>query len=160
MSTPEYFMKRAIKLSREKMISQNAAPFAALVVKHGQIIGEGVNEVFNKSDPTSHGEVEAIRMACSEIKDWDLSGCELYTTCEPCELCASLIFWSKIDRVYYANTLEAARDDFGFDNLDDLRDEVRKDTKDRTTPYNQILQSEAREVLDEWATTDGFRVFK
>src|SRR5687768_13782544 len=99
MSTPEQFMRLAIDLSRRRMRAEGCAPFGAVVVKDGVVVGEGVNEVEAKHDATSHGEVEAIRDAGRNLGTWDLSGCELYTTCEPCEMCVAAMFWAKIDRM-------------------------------------------------------------
>lgn len=158
MSTPHAFMRRAIEISRERMLGDQAAPFGAVVVKDGEIIGEGVNQVVAKCDPTSHGEVEAIRAACKELGTWDLSGCEIYTTCEPCEMCVATIFWAKISKVYYANSLDDANQ-IGFD-LKPLRTIIRSDVDARMTPYEQILRDEARPVLDEWARQPGFSTFQ
>src|SRR6476469_6498615 len=94
-------MRRAIALSRRCMIDNGSAPFAALIVKDGVVVGEGVNNVVNNCDPTSHGEIEAIRDAARRLGRWDLSGCDLYTTCEPCELCVAAMFWAKISRLSF-----------------------------------------------------------
>ena len=106
MGTKEDFMQQAVALSRQQIDKTGCAPFAALVVKDGVVIGKGCNQVIFKSDPTSHGEVEALRDAAQHVGSWDLKGCDLYTTCEPCELCVAAIHWARISKVYYANTLE------------------------------------------------------
>src|SRR5690606_5315754 len=106
MCSPADHMREAIAYSHSQMLEAGAAPFAAVVVKDGKVVGRGVNQVVAKHAPTSHGEVEAIRDACQRLQTWDLSGCELYTTCEPCELCVAAMHWSRIARLYYANTLE------------------------------------------------------
>jgi tRNA(Arg) A34 adenosine deaminase TadA len=158
MSTPEDFMRRAIALSRAKMRADGSAPFACVIVKDGAVVGEGVNNVVNNNDPTSHGEVEAIRDAGRNLKTWDLSGCELYTTCEPCEMCVSAMFWAKISRMYYANTLKDC-EELGFD-LEPLRTMVRSEVESRSLPASRLLPAEAREVLDEWAASPAFSTFQ
>jgi tRNA(Arg) A34 adenosine deaminase TadA len=152
------FMRRAIEISRREMLEQGAAPFGAVVVKDGKIVGEGCNHVVNRHDPTSHGEVEAIRDAGRNLGTWDLSGCDLYTTCEPCEMCVAAMFWAGIDRLYYANTLADA-EALGFD-LQPLRDMVRADLHERALPAERLLASEARAVLDLWKTQPGFDTFQ
>lgn len=158
MSTPEDFMRRAIQLSREKMRADASAPFACVIVRNGEIVGEGVNNVVNNHDATSHGEVEAIRDAGRRLKSWDLSGCDLYTTCEPCEMCVSAMFWAKISRMYYANTLKDC-EELGF-NLEPLRTMVRSEVESRTLPAQRVLPGEARAVLDEWAASPAFSTFQ
>jgi len=148
------FMRRAIEISRREMLEQGAAPFGAVVVKDGRIVGEGCNHVVTRNDPTSHGEVEAIRDAGRNLGTWDLSGCELYTTCEPCEMCVAAMFWAGIGKLYYANTLADAAD-MGFD-LAPLTEMVRADLHDRALPAERLLPTEAREVLDLWTQQPGF----
>jgi guanine deaminase len=154
----EYFMRRAIEISRDSMREKGSAPFACVVVKDGVIVGEGVNNVMNNHDPTSHGEVEAIRDAGRNLQTWDLSGCDLYTTCEPCEMCVAAMFWAKISRMYYANTL-ADCEEIGFD-LKPLRKMVRSDLHDRALPAERLLADEALAVIKEWAETPDFEPFR
>ncbi|WP_108659479.1 nucleoside deaminase [Acuticoccus kandeliae] len=150
MSTsPNPFMARAIEISRAAVASDDAAPFGAVVVKDGIIVGEGVNRVVSTSDPTSHGEVEAIRDACRKLGTWNLEGCELYTSCEPCELCVAAMYWARIERVYYAAHLSDA-EALGFDCAT-LRTLVRADPDDRAVPYVPLMREEAVAVLDDWA---------
>lgn len=158
MPTPEEFMRRAIDLSRSRMRAEGCAPFAAVIVKDGAIVGEGVNSVENNHDATSHGEVEAIRDAGRRLGTWDLSGCELYTTCEPCEMCVAAMFWSKVSRLYYANTL-ADCEAIGF-KLEPLRDAVRRPVEGRALPATRLLPAEAHEVLAEWAASPGYTPFQ
>lgn len=146
---PEDFMRRAIEISRTEMEKGDAAPFAAVVVKDGRIVGEGVNRVVATCDPTSHGEVEAVRDACRNLGTWDLSGCELYTTCEPCEMCVATMFCARIGKVYYANRLSDA-EALGFD-LAPLTALVRAAAPDRAVPYVPLLREEALPVLKDWA---------
>jgi guanine deaminase len=158
VSKHEEFMRRAIALSRRCMIENGSAPFAAVIVKDGAVVGEGVNNVVNSSDPTSHGEVEAIRDAARRLGSWDLSGCDLYTTCEPCTLCVAAMFWAKISRLYYANTL-ADCENIGFD-LKPLTALVRTNLHDGALKAERILPDEARSVLDEWAALPNFSPFQ
>ncbi|MCS0503309.1 nucleoside deaminase [Ancylobacter mangrovi] len=157
MSTPEVFMRRAIDISRDKMRVDGCAPFGCVIVKDGVIVGEGVNNVVNNHDATSHGEMEAIRDAGRNLKTWDLSGCELYTSCEPCEMCAAAMFWAKISKMYYANTLGDC-EQIGLDCAP-LRTMVRSDVEERALPARRLLGPEAREVLDEWAAMPSFDPF-
>ncbi len=152
------FMARAIAISREKMLDSGAAPFAAVIVKDGRIVGEGCNQVVATHDPTSHGEVEAIRDAGRNLGTWDLSGCDLYTTCEPCEMCVAAMYWARIDRMYYANTLKDC-EDIGFE-LAPLRDLVRSDLHARALPAERLMGPEGRAVLDLWARQPGFDLFQ
>ncbi len=157
METHERFMQRAIDIARTEMMENGAAPFAAVVVKDGKIVGEGVNLVVNNSDPTSHGEVEAIRDAGRNLGTWDLSGCTLYTTCEPCEMCVAAIYWARLDAFYYAATLADCAE-IGFD-LSPLTKMVRSDLHDRDTATSQVLHSESKNLLNLWVKQPGFAAF-
>ena len=99
----DFFMQKAIELSI-KNIHNNGGPFGCVIVKNNKIISEGVNGVTQNNDPTAHAEIVAIRNACKKLNTFDLSGCELYTSCEPCPMCLSAIYWSHIDLVYYGNS--------------------------------------------------------
>ncbi len=102
------FMSRAIELSIES-VNNGTGPFGAVIVKNEKIIAEGSNKVTSTNDPTAHGEIVAIREACKQLNNFSLSGCELYSSCEPCPLCLSAIYWARINKIYYANTREDAR---------------------------------------------------
>lgn len=158
MSTPDVFMRRAIAISREAMRADGSAPFGCVIVKDSVIVGEGVNNVVNNHDPTSHGEIEAIRDAGRNLQTWDLSGCDLYTSCEPCAMCVAAIYCAKITRVFYASTL-ADCEQIGLD-VAGLRTMVRADIHDRALPAVRLLGREAREVLDEWAVSPTFDPFQ
>ena len=119
------FMKLAIDLSKENFEKKYGGPFGACIVKDGKIIGKGINQVTKNNDPTAHAEIMAIRNACEYIGSYDLSNCELYTSCYPCPMCLSAIIWANIKKVYYANTKEDAanigfRDDFIYDYISRL----------------------------------------
>ena len=107
------YMEEAIKLSKNNLITNIGGPFGACVVKNGEIIGRGNNQVIGNNDPTAHAEIMAIRDACKNINSYDLSDCEIYTTCYPCPMCLSAIIWSNIKKVYYGNTVEDA-ENIGF----------------------------------------------
>ncbi|MBI4462659.1 MAG: nucleoside deaminase [Acidobacteria bacterium] len=141
-------MARAIELSIENVRSGNGGPFAALVVQNGKIIAEGTNQVTSANDPSSHAEIVAIRKACQVLKHFQLTGCEIYTTCEPCPMCMAAIYWARPARVYYANTAEdAAR--FGFDD-DFIRQELRRPSSHRKIPMMQIMREEALAAFPIW----------
>ncbi|WP_181701509.1 nucleoside deaminase [Chthonobacter albigriseus] len=153
------FMRRAIEISRDEMRASKAAPFGCVIVKDGEIVGEGVNRVVENHDPTSHGEVEAIRDAGRKLGTWDLSGCELYTSCQPCELCVAAMFWARITKMYYASTLKDAEEVCGFD-LEPLTTLVRHDVHDRALlKAEPMLREEALVVLREWAQSPEFTAF-
>ena len=141
------FMRRAIELSSIGAQS-GGRPFGAVVVKDGKMVGEGHNTVTLSHDPTAHGEVVAIREACKNLKTWNLTGCELYTSCEPCAMCTSVIWLAKIDKVYYANKLADTLQYF------DMRlqfTDVNAPAEKRSTPYQQLCGSEAFEVIKKFA---------
>lgn len=153
------FMRRAIDLSREALTQPGAKPFAAVVVKNGQIIGEGINRAAGLFDPTSHGEVEAIRDACQRQQTLDLSGSELYTTCEPCALCVSTMRMAGISRLYYASTITSASRVLA-DTVPDLsmrvtslRQEAGVSAIEGTLPARQLLADEGDAVLVDWSRT-------
>ena len=116
------YMKVAKELSDDNLKTNVGGPFGAVIVKNGKIIGKGSNHVLKNNDPTAHAEIMAIRDACNNIKSYDLSGCEIYTSCYPCPMCLSAIIWSNIKKVYYGNTKEDAdkigfRDDIIYDYI-------------------------------------------
>ena len=121
------YMKISKELADENLITNVGGPFGACIVKDGKIIGKGSNHVLSNNDPTAHAEVMAIRDACKNINSYDLSGCELYTSCYPCPMCLSAIIWANIKKVYYGNTKEDAanigfRDDFIYDFIKKITD--------------------------------------
>jgi guanine deaminase len=142
------FMRRAIALSYDMMAQNKGGPFGAVIVKDGDILAEGFNQVTSANDPTAHAEVTAIREACRELGTFTLEGCEIYTSCEPCPMCLSAIFWARIERIYYANTrADAAR--IGFDD-DEIYHEVARPLSDRKVPNEQLLADEGRAAFDAW----------
>jgi guanine deaminase len=142
------FLREAIRLSRENMEQNHGGPFGAVIVKDGQIVGRGWNTVATTNDPTAHGEVNAIRDACANLKTFVLKGCEIYTSCEPCPMCLASIYWARLDRIYYAagcDDAEAA----GFADGDFYR-ELALPREKRRVPMMQGLRDEARAVFDQW----------
>ena len=148
----DFFMQKAIELSI-KNINNNGGPFGCVIVKNNKIISEGVNGVAQNNDPTAHAEIVAIRNACTKLNTFDLSGCELYTSCEPCPMCLSAIYWSHIDLVYYGNSRENAAE-IQFDDKF-IYDEMKKDINERKIPLKQILKDEAIKAFDLWAKTEN-----
>jgi len=141
-------MREAIRLSLKKMRENEGGPFGAVIVKGGRIIGRGWNQVTSANDPTAHAEVMAIREACQRFKTFQLAGCDLYTSCEPCPMCLSAIYWARIRRVFYANTRQDAAQ-VGFDDALLYR-EVAAPIRRRSLPMKQMLREEAIAVFEEW----------
>ena len=141
------FMKRAIELSI-KSVNGGTGPFGAVIVKDNQIISEGFNTVTVNNDPTSHAEIVAIRIACKELSNFSLEDCDLYTTCEPCPMCLSAIYWARISKIYYANTRsDAQKIDFS-DAM--IYEELNKTIKDRKIPMHQMMRDEALKAFHLW----------
>ena len=149
------FMRRAIELSSIGAQS-GGRPFGAVVVKDGEMVGEGYNTVVSSHDPTAHGEVVAIRNACNNLKTWNLSGCELYTSCEPCAMCTSVIWLARIDKVYYANKLA---DTVKYFDMKQQFTDVGAPVESRSIPYQQLCGNEAFEVIKNWAEGEGKESF-
>ena len=150
----ETFMRRAIALSERALREPGVGPFAALVVRDGVIVGEGLNRSRSRFDPTSHGEVEAIRDACGKLKTVDLSGCDLYTTCEPCTMCVATMLIAGIGRMYSGASMQQSRTivaRFRAIASDDLRREAGLPIGERRMPAEQKLAAEAMAVLEKWA---------
>ena len=141
------FMKRAIDLSIES-VNKGGGPFGCLIVKDNIIISEGSNKVTSTNDPTAHGEIVAIREACKKLNNFNLSGCELYSTCEPCPMCLSAIYWARIDKVYYANTREDARKIDFDDSL--IYSELNKKIDERKIHMTQMMREEALKTFELW----------
>lgn len=142
------FLRRAIALATENVTSGAGGPFAAVIVRDGKIVGEGVNTVTAANDPTAHGEVNAIRAAAKALSTFILTGCELYTSCEPCPMCLSACYWARVDAVYYgASAADAAR--AGFDDAF-LYGEFRKTPAERQLPSTQLLGDEAWASFQAW----------
>ena len=141
------FMTRAIELSIES-INTGGGPFGSVITKDKKIIAEGFNKVTSTNDPTAHGEIVAIRRACKNLNTFNLSGCELYSNCEPCPMCLSAIYWAHIDKIYYANTRKDAQE-IDFDDSF-IYSELLKNIKKRKIPMVQIMRDEALKAFELW----------
>jgi len=142
------FMQRAIQMSLENVQSGRGGPFAALVVKDGEIIGEGANQVTSRNDPSAHAEVVAIRQACQRIRSFKLTGCEIYSSCEPCPMCLGLIYWAGLAKVYYGNGKQEAAA-IGFDDSRIYR-ELTLPYEQRALPMVQMMREEAQAAFRAW----------
>ena len=143
----QVLMRRAIQLSVEN-VQRGGGPFGAVIVKDGKVVGEGFNRVTASNDPTAHAEVVAIREACRHLKTFTLAGCEIYTSCEPCPMCLSAIYWARLDRIWFANTkLDAAEIQFD-DHF--IYDELAKDAAHRAIPMQGMLRDEALAAFRDW----------
>ena len=140
-------MKRAIELSIES-VNNDGGPFGSIIVKDNKIIGEGSNKVTSTNDPTAHGEIVAIREACKKINNFSLNGHELYSTCEPCPMCLSAIYWARIDKIYYANTRKDAQKIDFDDSL--IYAELQKNIDKRKIPMIQMMRNEALKAFELW----------
>jgi len=148
----EEFMQAAIAESKRGMDQNEGGPFGAVIVKDGKIIGRGNNKVTSDNDPTAHAEISAIRNACKKIANFDLSGCEIYTSCEPCPMCLAAIYWARIDVIYYANTKKDAAD-INFDDAF-FYEELDKPIEKRSIPMKQMMRKEAITVFQAWANKE------
>lgn len=148
MMTKDDFMREAIRLSIEN-VKNGGGPFGAVIVRQGEIIATGVNRVTENHDPTAHAEVSAIRAAAARLKSFDLSGCEIYTSCEPCPMCLGAIYWAHLDRMYYGNTKTDAKN-IGFDDSF-IYDEIELKPEKRKLPSEILLPNEAIEAFEEWS---------
>ncbi len=142
------FMERAIELSIENVKKNHGGPFAAVVVKDGKIVAEGVNRVTATNDPTAHAEVVAIREACRALGAYELADCDIYTSCEPCPMCVGAIYWARPARVYYANTAADAAE-AGFDDAY-IYQELARPHHERKIPMKQVMREEALEAFRHW----------
>ncbi len=141
------FMRKAIEMSLNS-IDNGGGPFGAVIVKDGEIVAAASNSVTTDNDPTAHAEVNAIRMACKKLGTFDLSGCEIYASCEPCPMCLAAIYWARIDKLYYANTKQDA-DKIGFsDNF--IYEEFAKPENQRSIKITAMLRNEAIKAFEKW----------
>ncbi|WP_101690264.1 nucleoside deaminase [Dysgonomonas massiliensis] len=146
-SDHKQFMKMAIKLA-EKSVEKGGGPFGAVIVRDGVVIAKGNNLVTLNNDPTAHGEVTAIRKACKKLGTFDLSGCIIYTSCEPCPMCLSAIYWARIEAIYYGCTKDDAKD-IGFDDSF-IYQQIALNPTERAISAKQILHTEALNAFRMW----------
>ncbi len=149
MEKDEYFMLRAISLAQNGVDSNAGGPFGAVVVKDGEIVGEGFNCVTSTNDPTAHAEVVAIRMACKKLGSFQLNGCVLYTSCEPCPMCLGAIYWARPDKIFFACTRQDAAN-IGFDDHF-IYEEIERTIEERHIKSISFLREEGLTVFENWA---------
>ena len=147
MISKNKFMLRAIELSISSAMD-TGGPFGCVMVKDDKIIAECSNKVTFSNDPTAHAEIVAIREACKKLNTFNLSGCDLYASCEPCPMCLSAIYWSHVDNVFYANTREDAKKINFDDSL--IYSEISKKNEDRKIPIKQMLRDDALKAFEIW----------
>ena len=148
-------MRLAIALAESNITSLAGGPFGAVIVKDGQIIAQSGNQVLKLKDPTAHAEISAIRQACENLGSFDLTGCTIYTSCEPCPMCLGAIYWAHIDKVYYGNTRTDAAA-AGFDD-EHIYKELEKPIPGRVLRMSQLLREEAIRAFTLWGKTDEKR---
>jgi len=141
-------MEKAVKLSIRHMRNGKGGPFGAVVVKNGEIIAEGYNQVSTANDPTAHAEIVAIREACRKLNSFQLTGCEIYTTCEPCPMCLGAIYWARPDKIYYSNTKSQAAA-IGFDD-GLIYSEINLPPESRKIPMERLIHQKAINAFNEW----------
>jgi guanine deaminase len=146
------FMNKAVQLSLDNL-ERGGGPFGAVIVKNNKIIAEGYNTVTNDIDPSAHAEVNAIRKACKTLNTFDLTGCDLYTSCEPCPMCYSLSMWAHMDNIYYANTKEDAANINFDDNF--IYEELKKPYNERKINFIKMDNKEAIKVFEKWSRMEN-----
>ena len=150
-------MERAIELSRQGIIDGQGGPFGCVIVKGDEIVGEGCNQVTSSNDPTAHAEVVAIRDACRRLNTYQLTGCDVYASCEPCPMCLGAIYWSRPARVIYANT----KQDAAAINFDDdfIYKEINTPMVDRKIPFLHFPHELAKKVFEQWRALDNKKLY-
>ena len=146
-------MQETIELSRQNIRAGNGGPFGAMIVRDGTVLARGTNLVTSNNDPTAHAEIVAIREACRQLGTFQLEGCELYSSCEPCPMCLGAIYWARVSAIYYANTRSDAAA-IGFDD-EFLYKELSVPLPERRIPMKQLLKSEALLVFKEWGEMEN-----
>jgi tRNA(Arg) A34 adenosine deaminase TadA len=141
------FMRQAIDLSIEN-VKNGGGPFGAVIVRGDEVIATGVNNVVPHCDPTAHAEVSAIRRACQKVNNFKLEGCSIYTSCEPCPMCLSAIYWAGIERIYYGNTKQDA-EEINFSDIF-IYDEIERPVSERHIPPTMMMRDEAQKAFEAW----------
>ena len=149
----EKFMQMAIDLSEYNVKQAQGGPFGAVIVKDGMVVARSANKVVTQNDPTAHAEISVIRLACQELGTYDLEGCEIYTSCEPCPMCLGAIYWAHISKIYYANTKKDAAD-IGFDDHF-IYDELVQPMEKRKLSFVQLMRNEALAVFKQWEISEA-----
>lgn len=146
-------MRMAFELAEQNVVSLKGGPFGAVIVKDGAVVARSANKVTSTNDPTAHAEVAAIRLACTELETFDLSGCVIYTSCEPCPMCLAAIYWARIGAIYYGNTKQDAAA-AGFDDQF-IYEEFEKPVAARRLQAMQLLPEEAAKAFADWIKAEG-----
>jgi len=151
------FLEQAIELSRKGMLDGYGGPFGCIIVKGDEVVGEGFNKVTSSNDPTAHAEVVAIRDACEKLGTYQLTGCEIYTSCEPCPMCLGAIYWARPEKVFYANT----KDDAAAIDFDDdfIYDEINTSMEERKILFHHCPHPLAKEVFEQWKKWGGKKLY-
>lgn len=149
----EKFMRMAIQLSEQNVEQGSGGPFGAVIVKEGMVIARSANKVVPQKDPTAHAEISAIRLACKELDTYNLEGCVIYTSCEPCPMCLGAIYWTRLDKIYYANTKADAAAIAFDDQL--IYEEINRPPAERKLPAVQLLREEAQIAFKKWTASDA-----
>ena len=147
------FMRKAIRLSMENVQSGNGGPFGTVIVKNGKIIATGVNEVTKSNDPTAHAEMIAIRNACEKLNSFQLDGCDIYCSCEPCPMCLGAIYWARPKSIYFANSKKDAAEINFDDNF--IYQEIKLPIHERKLTTTQLLRNEAQSVFLQWQESEN-----
>jgi len=147
------FMREAIRLSMENVKSGNGGPFGAVIVKNGKIIATAVNEVTKSNDPTAHAEMIAIRNACEKLNSFQLDGCDIYCSCEPCPMCLGAIYWARPKSIYFANSKKDAAEINFDDNF--IYQEIKLPIHERKLTITQLLRDEAQSVFLQWQESEN-----
>lgn len=148
----EKFMRMAIQLSEQNVEQRLGGPFGAVIVKEGMVVARSANRVVPQQDPTAHAEIAVIRLACKELETYNLEGCVIYTSCEPCPMCLGAIYWAHLDHIYYANT-KADAAEIGFDDQL-IYTEMSLSLNERKLPASQLLREEAQIPFKNWLTSE------
>ena len=147
-------MKYALDLARVHSMKLEGGPFGAIVVKDGEIIGEGWNTVIGENDPTAHAEINAIRKACKALKTYDLNDCDIYSTTEPCPMCLAAIYWSRISNMYYGNSREDAAK-IGFDDAFIYEEFKKSELERKLNIQGQIMEEDINDLFKEWEKVEN-----
>ncbi len=153
MENHKKYIKAAVKAALNGMQNNEGGPFGCVIVKDGKIIGSGNNKVTSTNDPTAHAEIIAIRNACKNLNNFQLTGCTIYTSCEPCPMCLGAIYWARPDKVFYGCTKDDAAK-VGFDD-DFIYKEINLDYSKRSIPFEQYEREIALELFKKWKSLDG-----
>jgi guanine deaminase len=153
MEKKEDYLKKAVFLAADNVRENGGGPFGALIVRNGEVLGSGVNSVTIENDPTAHAEINAIRNACRKLGTFNLKGCTLYTSCEPCPMCLSAAYWARIDGIIFAADKITARD-AGFDDAF-IYEEITRTFSDRTIKTEQIAVKESNMPFEIWKESDN-----